>query len=84
MASSEQPTTGPTWPPEQIISGVYAALMLAEHCRSKGREDMDIVPDHGIGRALITALDQLAKNAHHPELACSKLIMLGFSGAGFL
>jgi hypothetical protein len=62
----------------------HMALMLAEHCRSKEREDMDIVPDHGIGRALMTALDQLAKDAHHPELAWSKLIMLGFSGAGSL
>jgi dienelactone hydrolase len=60
------------------------AMMLAHHCRSKEREDMDIVPEHGIGRALLTALDQLARNAHHPELAWSKLILFGFSGAGSL
>jgi|SRR5215469_2601049 len=60
------------------------AIMLAQHCRSKEREDMDVVPEHGIGRALLTALDQIAKNAHHPELALSKLILLGFSGAGSL
>ncbi|HKW17169.1 MAG TPA: hypothetical protein VJO35_06660 [Terriglobales bacterium] len=60
------------------------AIMLAHHCRSKEGEDMDVVPEHGIGRALITALDQLAGNAHHPELAWSKLILFGFSGAGSL
>jgi dienelactone hydrolase len=60
------------------------ATMLAKHCRSKEREDMDVVPEHGIGRALLTALDQLADIAHHPELAWSKLILLGFSGAGSL
>ena len=45
---------------------------------------MDIVPEHGIGRALFTALDQLANGAQHPELAWSKLILFGFSGAGSL
>jgi dienelactone hydrolase len=60
------------------------AIMLAHHCRSKEREDMDVVPEHGIGRALFTALDQLANSAQHPELAWSKLILFGFSGAGSL
>jgi hypothetical protein len=35
----------------------HFARMLARHCRSKTEEDMDIVPDHGIGRALLAALD---------------------------
>jgi hypothetical protein len=30
-------------------------LLLAQHCRSKEREDMDVVPEHGIGRARFTA-----------------------------
>ncbi len=60
------------------------ATMLAQHCRSKEREDMDVVPEHGIARALFTALDQLANSAQHPELAWSKLILFGFSGAGSL
>jgi dienelactone hydrolase len=60
------------------------AIMLAHHCRSKEREDIDVVPEHGIGRALLAAMDQLAQNAHHPELAWSKLVLLGFSGAGSL
>lgn len=62
----------------------HIATMLAQHCRSKDIEDMDVVPEHGIGRALLTALDQFANAAHHPELAWSKLILLGFSGAGSL
>jgi dienelactone hydrolase len=60
------------------------ALLLAEHCRSKEREDIDAVPEHGIGRALVTALEQLAKNSHHPELATNKLILFSFSGGGSL
>jgi len=62
----------------------HMALMLAHHCRSKEREDMDVVPEHGIGRALLTALDRLADSAHHPELEWSKLVLFGFSGAGSL
>jgi hypothetical protein len=58
--------------------------MLAHHCRSKEREDMDVVPEHGIARALFMALDQLANSAQHPELAWSKLVLFGFSGAGSL
>jgi dienelactone hydrolase len=60
------------------------ALVLARHCRSKEREDMDVVPQHGIGRALLAALDQLAADSHHPELASSKLIVYSFSGGGSL
>ena len=45
---------------------------------------MDVVPEHGIARALFTALDQLANSAQHPELAWSKLVIFGFSGAGSL
>ena len=67
-----------------VVAKRRMALMLAQHCRSKEREDMDVVPEHGVGRALLTALNQLAKNTHHPELAWSKLILLGFSGAGSL
>lgn len=59
-------------------------LLLARHCRSKEREDMDVVPEHGIGRALVTALEQLAKESRHPELARSKLILFSFSGGGSL
>jgi hypothetical protein len=60
------------------------ALVLARHCRSKEREDMDVVPQNGIGRALLTALNQLAADSHHPELAWSKLIVYSFSGGGSL
>jgi hypothetical protein len=53
-------------------------LLLAQHCPAKGNEDMDVVPDHGIGRALLTALDQLGKASHHPELSRCPLIYFGF------
>ncbi|PYX63866.1 MAG: hypothetical protein DMG74_15120 [Acidobacteria bacterium] len=58
------------------------ALVLARHCRSKTENDMDIIPEHGIGRALLAALNQFARQSQHPELAGSKLILFSFSGGG--
>jgi hypothetical protein len=58
------------------------ALVLARHCHSKTDKDMDIIPEHGIGRALLQSLNQFAQQAHHPELADSKLILFSFSGGG--
>jgi hypothetical protein len=58
------------------------ALMLARHCRAKTEEDMDIIPEHGIGRALLQSLKHFAQLARHPELAESKIILLSFSGGG--
>jgi dienelactone hydrolase len=60
------------------------ALLLPRHCRSKEREDIDVQPDRGIGRALFTALEQLAQISRHGELTSAKLIVFGFSGAGSL
>jgi dienelactone hydrolase len=64
------------------------ALMMPHQCPGKdapgGPEEMDMNPSHGVGRALFTALDQLAKQAGHPELSSAKLILLGFSGTGAL
>lgn len=58
------------------------ALVLARHCRAKTEEDMDILPEHGVGRALFEALKHFAQLSHHPELADSKLILFSFSGGG--
>ncbi len=58
------------------------ALVLARHCRSKTEKDMDIIPEHGIGPALLEALNQFARQSQHPELAGSKLILFSFSGGG--
>lgn len=60
------------------------ALLLAFHCRAKGYEDMDVDPTKGIGRALLTALDQFAKSSGHSEVASAKLILMSFSGGGSL
>ena len=54
------------------------ALVLARRCRSKTENDMDIIPEHGIGRALLEALNQFALQSKHPELAGSKLILFSF------
>jgi len=58
------------------------ALVLARHCRAKTEEDMDIIPAHGVGRALLEALNHFAEVSHHSELADSKLILFSFSGGG--
>ena len=60
------------------------ALLFPFHCRAKGYEDMDVDPSKGIGRALFTALDQLAESSGHSELASAKLTLLSFSGGGSL
>ena len=60
------------------------AIVLAKHCRSKEREDMIVLPEKGVGRALFTALDQLADVSGHRELKSAGIIVLGWSGAGSL
>jgi len=45
---------------------------------------MDVVPEHGIGRALFTALKQFASASHHAELAQSSMTFFSFSGGGSL
>ena len=52
------------------------ALLLARHCRAKTEEDMDIIPEHRIGRALLQSSRQFVRQSHHPELDQSKLILL--------
>jgi len=58
------------------------ALVLARHCPAKTEKDMDIIPQNGIGRAMLTALNQFAQMSQHPEIAESKLILFSFSGGG--
>jgi hypothetical protein len=62
------------------------ALVLAFHCRAKlGTDgDLNMDPQKGVGRALLSALAQFAELSGHPELASAKLILLGFSGTGSL
>jgi hypothetical protein len=60
------------------------ALIVPFHCRAKADGDIDMDPSRGIGRALFAALTQFATVASHPELASTKLILLGFSGTGAL
>lgn len=54
------------------------ALVLARHYRAKTEEDMDIIPEHGIGHALLQSITQFAQQSHYPELEQSKLILLRF------
>ncbi len=60
------------------------ALMLPFHCEAKTGGDMDVDPSKGLGRALLAALTQFARLSAHPELASTKVILLGFSGTGSL
>lgn len=61
------------------------AVLLHHHCPGtipEDHSDMDMDPSKGLGRALFTALDQLAKATGHRELSTAPLIYFGFSGAG--
>jgi dienelactone hydrolase len=62
------------------------ALLFPFHCRSTSETggDMNVDPSKGLGRALFSALSQLAESSGHPELASARLILLGFSGTGSL
>jgi dienelactone hydrolase len=62
----------------------HIALMMPRHCASKQYEDIDVDPGKGLGRSLLTALDQFAVQTKHPELSRVPLAVLGFSGAGSL
>ena len=61
------------------------AMVLAHQCaaiRTSEKGEMDMVPEHGLGRSLFTALDALGEESGHKELGGAKLIVLGFSGTG--
>jgi hypothetical protein len=61
------------------------AMVLARQCpaiRTSEKGEMDMYPEHGLGRSLFTALKSLGDESGHPELADAKLIVLGFSGTG--
>jgi dienelactone hydrolase len=62
------------------------ALLFPRHCPSTSQTggDMNVDPARGIGRALFAALDDLAQQSKHPELASARLVLLGFSGTGSL
>lgn len=63
------------------------ALMLAHQCPAQipptgeqGEMDMDM--SRGVARSIFAALQDFARQSHHPELADAKLIVMGFSGIG--
>lgn len=63
------------------------ALMLAHQCPAKvpptgeqGEMDMDV--SRGVARSLSAALEDFARQTHHPEVSSAQLILLGFSGIG--
>lgn len=61
------------------------AMVLAIQCpaiRTREAGEMDMYPEHGLGRSLFSALKTLGKESGHLELANAKLIVLGFSGTG--
>src|SRR5271170_767768 len=58
------------------------AMVLARQCpatRTSEKGEMDMYPEHGLGRSLFTALNSLGDESGHPELGSAKLIVLGFS-----
>jgi predicted esterase len=60
------------------------AMLMPMGCPAKDQGDIDVDPNRGLGRALLTAVDQLSAITSHPELKTVPLIVFGFSGAGAL
>jgi dienelactone hydrolase len=61
------------------------AMLMPMGCPStKNNGDIDVDPDHGLGRSLLTAIDQLSVTTNHLELKTAPLLLMGFSGAGAL
>jgi len=65
------------------------ALLLASQCAAKDpptleKGEMDMDPSRGVARTIYSALDDFARQSHHPEISSAKLIVLGFSGIGAL
>jgi dienelactone hydrolase len=61
------------------------AMFMPMGCPStKNNGDIDVDPDHGLGRSLLTAIDQLSVTTNHLELKTAPLLLMGFSGAGAL
>lgn len=67
----------------EFASKYALALLWVRHCPTADA-DIDPAPAHGLGRAVLAALDQLAQSSKHHELATSKVILLGFDQAGSL
>ena len=64
------------------LAMVLAIQCPASHPSTGEIGEMDMYPEHGLGRSLFSALDALGKESGHPELRDAKLIVLGFSGTG--
>jgi hypothetical protein len=62
------------------VAMVLAIQCPARHASEKG--EMDMYPEHGLGRSLFSALSTIGNQSGHPELGEAKLIVLGFSGTG--
>jgi len=61
------------------------AMVLAIQCPAKHASEqgeMDMYPEHGLGRSLFSALTKIGMESHQAELGNAKLIVLGFSGTG--
>jgi len=61
------------------------AMVLAIQCpakRASEKGEMDMYPEHGLGRSLLSALNTIGRESGHRELGKAKLIVLGFSGTG--
>ena len=55
------------------------AMVLAIQCparQSSEKGEMDMYPEHGLGRSLLTAINTIGRESGHPELGNAKLIIL--------
>lgn len=69
---------------QDMAAKLHMVTVFARQCNAKNTGDIQDDPTKGPARALFAALSQYAANSHHPEIASVKLIVSGFSAAGYL
>jgi hypothetical protein len=67
-----------------FAGALQLGLLLPQQCDAASFGDIQQNAFAGPGRALFTALDQLATATSHPELAQANVVLFGFSAAGVL
>jgi hypothetical protein len=67
-----------------LAGSLALGLLFPEQCNAASFDDIQQNAFAGPGRALFTALDQLAALSSHPELEGSNVLLFGFSAAGVL
>ena len=67
-----------------LAASMNFALLFPHQCNAASYGDIQVNAAKGPGRAMTSALNQLAIQTDHPELIYAPLVLYGFSAAGVL